>query len=237
MESNSSSPLLTGKHDHTRATIEHAPPSSTVKPPFLDRYTVTVFLSYWTSLYLMILSFIHGEEQSPFKTHCVLMIISIVAISLSLTSGFLIYTQNYFSPRDSHLTILRAISGFSGPLSNASLLLVFALPENLDWVGYLLIFVFFGTAAMLCFVCWKNGLFKTEGLKEFDRPISDYSTSLTPIPIALSLFIPIKFFWIKLSVIVGTILITIVYNLLVYLRLRKEKRARNLEVHPLMQEG
>lgn len=109
---------------------------------------------------------------------------------------------------------------------------MFGLPEKLNRVGYLVVAVTFVIAVTCYFIelMWlspdqKEDVCKLKAHRVIheDQTCSNYSTTFLPLPIVLMLFLPDNLIWIKFLVDGLTILITIAYNINVYLKSVKEK--------------
>lgn len=186
--------------------------------------------------YMLILSCIVDEKQLPFMTHRVLMITSIVLQFVALASAVtLVYAQKYLqsSMIDRYYTMLKIISIFSAVMASISITFVFFIPQNLIWIGYLVIISLIVAIGGTCYY-FKEDVSESKVRQVFQpRHETNYSViTITPLLMVLSLFIPLEFIWTRLSIMLVLVAITFVYT---YVKVMKEKHARNLEVDPLIQ--
>lgn len=205
-----------------------------------DGFPFLFFVYIWALFYLLELAMIRTEfkeeSPSPFETHGGLMMISYVALFVAaLTSGILLYTRKYLQ-NSRWEAILGCISFYSGFLASTCLVLVFGLPKNMNWIGYLVVAVTFVIAIGCYFIgnMWlplhrKEDVYIARPVIHEDRTCSDYSTTLLPLPIVLVLFVPDNLNWIQLWVDGAAFLIVIAYNMIVYLKSVKVKEERNLK--------
>ena len=109
------------------------------------------------------------------------------------------------------------------PLFVVVIPLVFSLPVvNLEWIGFLVACVIVGIEDLYIYDARKKYILSDSMIK---TRTTDYTVRHAATPIVLSLLVPISYKFVKWSIIGVTILITLAYNFIVYLRSRKLRSA------------
>lgn len=160
-------------------------------------YLVFLFLvGHFLSVLITIGPSLSQNKFSPFKAHGgIFMIMTIVSLSLVvLASGVMIFTSHYLQHwmNDLHFTILKSIGCFSTINALFSLGAVFFVPENLNWIVYLVMSLIFVCILVTYYFLWKyvcthqqNKLCNT-----FPFHWTVFLIVLFPLSIALWPFIP-----------------------------------------------
>ncbi|KAI3702294.1 hypothetical protein L6452_28027 [Arctium lappa] len=111
---------------------------------------VGALIMMYPSLIALVQVKFQSEKQSPFETHGSFMIMSVVALITAIcTSGILFYIRDHSQSSMGkhfsliHYMILKAVFCFSGILAPLSLVLTLFIPQNLNWIGYLIICTLF----------------------------------------------------------------------------------------------
>ena len=204
----------------------------------LDDNCLAIDYAYSMTLYFLFVlsSCIIDEKKLPFKIHRVFMITYIVPQFVALASVMtLIFACKYLqsSIMDMYNTMVKIISIFSAIMASISLTFVFFIPQNLICIGYLVIISLTFAIGVACYN-FKKDVWESKALQVF-QPCHETNYSVitfTPFLMVLSLFIPLEFIWARLSIMLVLVGITFVYT---YVKVMKEKHARNLEVDPLVQ--
>ena len=203
----------------------------------LDDNCLAIDYAYSMTLYFLFVlsSCIIDEKKLPFKIHRVFMITYIVPQFVAVASVLtLIFACKYLqsSIMDMNNTMVKIISIFSAIMASISLTFVFFIPQNLIWIGYLVIISLTFAIGVACYN-FKKDVWESKALQVF-QPChkTNYSViTFTPFLMVLSLFIPMEFIWTRLSIMLVLVAITFVYTCV---KVMKEKHAHNLEVDPLI---
>ncbi|KAK1406810.1 hypothetical protein QVD17_38418 [Tagetes erecta] len=177
------------------------------------------------------------ENHSAFELNRVFMIIAIAALfAVEVVCGVLFCRKIYLHPsmKDNYYTILTCIGSFSAFVAPFSLVMVLVLPLERNWIGYLLMCLFFG----IIVAC-----FHFDDLQQDKRsPVPTFNYSglvLVPLSLLFVLFVPQNLNWIVYSVIYLSLGLENVYifiNYFKYINEEKHKVRKSQKLQQVIQQ-
>ncbi|KAD3067743.1 hypothetical protein E3N88_35623 [Mikania micrantha] len=132
--------------------------NSTTRSQEYTRKLKHIYVGTFFIMYVSLIGFIQVKfhDDSPFETHAYLIIMSLVALPVAITtSGILFYTDDPIentSISDIRYVILNFVFFFSTILAVLSLVLVLFVPAKFNWTGYAIICALF-TFMVACNLC------------------------------------------------------------------------------------
>lgn len=112
-----------------------------------------ILLSMYGPLIGLVQVKFQNNNQNPFETHYMFMIMSVIAFSTSTLLSFkLLVYDTTINMASIYYTIVSSVIFFLAVLTPLSLVLVLFVPPRLVWVGYLIVCVVFVTVVICNFM-------------------------------------------------------------------------------------
>ncbi|KAL8207996.1 hypothetical protein R6Q57_007408 [Mikania cordata] len=122
----------------------------------LHYFKCGILLSMYGPLIGLVQVKFQNNHQSPFETHTLLMIMSVIAFSTSAILSFIFLVSTTINlPSISH-TIISNVIFFLAVLAPLSLVLVLFVPPKLIWIGYSIVCLLLVTIVTYSFVNYTS---------------------------------------------------------------------------------